>query len=152
MMNLDQQIKTLTKDAPNDPEMRQITEIFVPVLRRLAGKFRYLEYYVLQTPDQSWVSFTLTHRTQSHVEKTAIYAFPSPNDVATVLPDLDLSGLSPVPIGIVDLLFQFYALHLGESLVLFDTSENTEKAVELRRSEFEDLLQASVDPLPPDIA
>jgi hypothetical protein len=153
MMNLDQQIKNLTKDAPNDPEMRQITETFVPVLRRLAGKFRYLEYYVLQTPDQGWVSFTLNHRTQSHVEKTAIYAFPSPNHVATVLPDTDLSGLSIVPIGIVDLLFQFYALNLGESLVLFDTSENTEKAVELGRSEFEYLLRESVDPpLPPDIA
>jgi hypothetical protein len=152
MMNLDQQIKNLTKDAPNDPEMRQITETFVPVLRRLAGKFRYLEYYVLQTPDQGWVSFTLNHRTQSHVEKTAIYAFPSPNHVATVLPDTDLSGLSIVPIGIVDLLFQFYALNLGESLVLFDTSENTEKAVELGRSEFEYLLRGSMDPLPPDIA
>jgi hypothetical protein len=152
MMNLDQQIKTLTKDAPNDPEMRQITETFVPVLRQLAGKFRYLEYYVLQTPDQQWVSFTLNHRTQSHVEKTVIYAFPSPNDVATVLPSLDLSGLSRVPIGIIDLLFQFYALNLGESLVLFDTSENTEKGVELGRSEFEQLLQQSVDPLPPDIA
>jgi hypothetical protein len=152
MMNLDQQIKTLTKDAPNDPEMRQITETFVPVLRQLAGKFRYLEYYVLQTPDQQWVSFTLNHRTQSHVEKTVIYAFPSPNDVATVLPSLDLSGLSRVPIGIIDLLFQFYALNLGESLVLFDTSENTEKAVELSRSEFEQLLRQSVDPLPPDIA
>jgi hypothetical protein len=152
MMNLDQQIKTLTKDAPNDPEMRQITETFVPVLRRLAGKFRYLEYYVLQTPDQQWVSFTLNHRTQSHVEKTVIYAFPSPNDVATVLPSLDLSGLSRVPIGIIDLLFQFYALNLGESLVLFDTSENTEKGVELCRSEFEYLLRESLDPLPPDIA
>lgn len=151
-MNLDQQIKTLTKDAPNDPEMRQITETFVPVLRRLAGKFRYLEYYVLQTPDQQWVSFTLNHRTQSHVEKTVIYAFPSPNDVATVLPSLDLSGLARVPIGIIDLLFQFYALNLGESLVLFDTSENTEKGVELCRSEFEYLLRESLDPLPPDIA
>jgi hypothetical protein len=152
MMNLDQQIKTLTKDAPNDPEMRQITETFVPVLRRLAGKFRYLEYYVLQTPDQQWVSFTLNHRTQSHVEKTVIYAFPSPNDVATVLPSLDLSGLSRVPIGIIDLLFQFYALNLGESLVLFDTGENTETGVELRRSEFEKLLRQSADPLPPNIA
>jgi hypothetical protein len=152
MMNLDQQIKTLTKDAPNDPEMRQITETFVPVLRRLAGKFRYLEYYVLQTPDQQWVSFTLNHRTQSHVEKTVIYAFPSPNDVATVLPSLDLSGLSRVPIGIIDLLFQFYALNLGESIVLFDTGENTETGVELRRSEFEKLLRQSADPLPPNIA
>jgi hypothetical protein len=98
------------------------------------------------------VSFTLTHRTQSHGEKTAIYAFPSPNDVVALLPALDLSGLSPVPIGIIDLLFQFYALNLGESLVLFDTSENTEEGVELPRSTFEQLLRQSVDPLPPDIA
>lgn len=152
MMNLDQQIEALIKDAPNDPEMRQITETFAPVLRQIAGKFRYPEYYVLQSPDRGWVNFTLNHRTQSHVEKTIIYAFPSLNDVSNVIPAADLSELSTVPIGIVDLLFQFYALNLGESLVLFDTVGNTEQAIEVPRSEFDVLLRQSVDPLPPNIA
>ncbi|MBE9028174.1 hypothetical protein IQ266_00200 [filamentous cyanobacterium LEGE 11480] len=152
MKTLDQQIKNLIKDAPNDPEMRQITETFAPVLKEIASKFRYLEYYVLQTPDQAWVSFTLNHRTQSHVEKTIIYAFPSLEDVSRSIAPQDLSALSVVSIGIIDLLFQFYALNLGEGLVLFDTPGNTEKAIEIPRTEFDVLLRQSMDPLPPNIA
>jgi hypothetical protein len=148
MMNLDQQIKALIKDAPNDPEMRQITETFVPVLRHLAGKFRYPEYYVLQTSDHAWVSFTLNHRTQCHVEKTVIYAFPDPNHAATILTGTDLSALSPIPIGLIDLLFQFYALNLAMELVVFDTAENTESPIVIARGEFEGLLQQLTDPMP----
>lgn len=152
MMNLDQQIEALINDAPNDPEMRQITETFAPVLQQIASKFRYSEYYVLQTPDQAWVSFTLNHRTQSHVEKTVVYAFPSLEAVAQVVEREDLSALSTIKIGIIELLFQFYALNLGESLVLFDTVANTERAIELPRSEFDVLIQQALDPLPPNIA
>ncbi len=152
MMNLNQQIETLIKDAPNDPEMRQITETVAPVLRRMASKFRYLEYYVLHTPDQGWVSFTLTHRTQSHIERKVIYAFSSSKDINDVISETDLSGLSVVSIGIIDLLFQFYALNLGDSLVVFDTPKNTESACEIPRQEFDALLRQSLDPIPPDIA
>jgi hypothetical protein len=146
MMNLDQQIKALVQDAPNDPEMRQITETFVPVLRQLAGKFRYPEYFVLQSPDHAWVSFTLNHRTQSHVEKTAIYAFPDANVAAKILAGMDLSALSLSPIGLIDLLFQFYALNLGMELVVFDTVENTERPIVVSRSEFDGLLTDLQDP------
>jgi hypothetical protein len=132
--------------------MRHITEAFAPVLRRIASKFRHLEYYVLHTSDQGWVSFTLTHRTQSHVEKKVIYAFSSPQDITHVISEADLAGLSVIPIGIVDLLFQFYALNLGDSLVVFDTPGNMEKAGEIPRQEFDALLRQSLDPLPPDIA
>lgn len=152
MMNLNQQIETLIKDAPNDPEMRQITETIAPVLRRIASKFRYLEYYVLHTSDHGWVSFTLTHRTQSHIEKKVIYAFSSPKDVNDVISETDRAGLSVVSIGIIDLLFQFYALNLGDSLVVFDTPKSTGKAFEILRQEFDAVLRQSLDPIPPDIA
>jgi hypothetical protein len=143
---LDQQIQILLKDAPNDPEMRQITEIFIPVLRRLASKFRYTEYYVLQSSDQGWVSFDLSYRTQSHVEKTAIYAFSSADDVALSISTQDLQGLVVESIGIVDLLFQFFAFHLAQSLVVFEVPNDPKQAIELARRDIEHLVKLSLDP------
>jgi hypothetical protein len=143
---LDQQIQNLLKDAPSDPEMRQITEIFVPVLRQLAGKFRYTEYYVLQSPDDGWVSFDLSYRTQSNVEKTVIYAFSSIEDVSLRISTQDLADLAIAPVGIVDLLFQFFAFNLGDSLVVFEVPGDAAKAIELTRSAFQALIKLSLDP------
>jgi hypothetical protein len=155
-MNLDeqiaQQIQVFLQDAPDDPEMRQITEIFIPVLTRISSKLRYPEYHILHTQDQEWVSFTLTHRTQSHVEKTVIYAFSSPEDVRLSISAQDLTGLSVVVVGVIPLLFQFFSLNLGDAIVFFDQPGNVETGVEISRAEFEQELRRSLDPPPSNIA
>jgi hypothetical protein len=152
MMNLTEQLEALFNNAPDDPEIRQITEIFVPVLRRISSKLRYLEYHVLQTADHDWVSFTLNYRTQSHVEKTVIYAFSSPKNVSLSISAQDLEGLSVISIGIIDLLFQFFTLNLGDSLIFFEDATNPERGIEISRQEFQQLLREYVDPIDPNIA
>jgi hypothetical protein len=141
-----QQIQVFLQDAPDDPEMRQITETFIPVLTRISSKLRYSEYHILHTQDQEWVSFTLTHRTQSHVEKTVIYAFSSPEDVRLSISAQDLSELSVVSIGIIPLLFQFFSLNLGDAIVFFEPAGNIETGVEISRTEFEQELRRLLDP------
>jgi hypothetical protein len=152
MMNLEGQIQALLQNAPDDREMRQITEIFVSVLRQFASKLRHIEYHVLQTMDQDWVSFTLNYRTQSDVEKTVIYAFSSAEDVSLSISAEDLADLTIVRLGIIALLFQFFTLNLGETIVFFDQPGQLDQGIEFSRREFEQALRQSVDPPPTDIA
>jgi hypothetical protein len=152
IMNLEEQIQALLQNAPDDREMRQITEFFAPVLRQLTSNLQYTTYHVLQTPDQDWVCFTLNHRTQSHVEKTVVYAFSSAKDVSLSISAQDRAGLSVVAIGIIELLFQFFTLNLGDSLICFDQPGHPDRAIEISRREFEQALQKNVDPTPPNIA
>lgn len=144
-MNLDQQVQALLQDAPDDPEMRQITRIFIPVLKSLAAKRRHLQYYVLQTESGEWVRLSLINRTQSNREKTVIYAFSTIEDAKmSIEPGQDIP-CNPVPVAVIDLLFKFFAFNLGESLVFFEKPGDRLKGVEVPRSEFEDALYGSSD-------
>jgi hypothetical protein len=150
MMNLDQQVQALIQDAPDDPEMRQITRIFIPMLKRLASRRGHLQYHVVQTDAGEWLRLSLVNRTQSSQEKTAIYAFSTAEDAKRSIE----SGQSPpcdaVQVAVIDLLFKFFALNLGDSLVFFETPGNRTKGFTVSRSDFEDALYESK--LPPDIA
>jgi hypothetical protein len=147
MMNLDQQIQALLQDAPDDPEMRQITRIFIPVLKSLAAKRHHLQYYVLQTESGEWLRLSLINRTQSNREKTVVYAFSTVEDAKmSVEPGQD-PRCSPVPVAVIDLLFKFFAFNLGDSLVFFEKPGDRIKGLELPRSEFEAALYGDADDL-----
>jgi hypothetical protein len=152
MMDLDQQIQVLLQDAPNDPEMRQITEMFAPILKQFASKLGHLHYYVAQTLDQNWVSVTLSHRTQPNVEKNVLYAFSTLQDVSLDLYPQDTENLVAVPIRVIDLLFQFFALNLADSIIFFDIPGNIINGVEVSRMEMEQALLDRRNRLPPDVA
>jgi hypothetical protein len=147
MMNLDQQIQALLQDAPNDPEMRQITRIFIPVLKSLAAKRRHLQYYVLQTESGEWLRLSLINRTQSNREKTVVYAFSTVEDAKMSVETGQDPRCSPVPVAVIDLLFKFFAFNLGDSLVFFEKPGDRIKGVELSRSEFEAALYGEADDL-----
>jgi hypothetical protein len=152
MTDLDQQIQVLLQDAPNDPEMRQITEKFAPVLKQFASKLGHLHYYVVQTLDQSWVSVTLSHRTQPSVEKNVLYAFSTLQDVSVDLYSQDTENLVAVPMPVIALLFQFFALNLADSIIFFDVSGDISSGVEVSRMEIEQALRDALNRLPPDVA
>jgi hypothetical protein len=145
MMTLDQQVQALLQDAPDDPEMRQITRIFIPVLKSLAGKRRHLQYFVLQTDSGEWVRLSLINRTQSNREKTVVYAFSTVEDAEMSVEIGQDPRCNAVPVAVIDLLFKFFAFNLGESLVFFEKPGDRVKGVEVPRSEFEEALYGSSD-------
>jgi hypothetical protein len=147
MMTLDQQVQALLQDAPDDPEMRQITRIFIPVLKSLAGQRRHLQYFVLQTESGEWVRLSLINRTQSNREKTVVYAFSTIEDAKMSVETGQDPPCSPVAVAVIDLLFKFFAFNLGESLVFFEKPGDRIKGVELPRSEFENALYRDSDDL-----
>ena len=151
-MDLDQQIQVLLQDAPDDPEMRQITEMFAPVLKQFASKLGHLHYYIVQTLDQSWVSVTLSHRTQPGVEKNVLYAFSTLQDVSVELYSQHTENLVAILIPVIDLLFQVFALNLADSIIFFDVAGDTSSGVEVSRMEIEQVLRATLSGLPPNLA
>lgn len=144
-MTLDQQVQALLQDAPNDPEMRQITQIFIPMLKSLAGQRRHLQYFVAQTESGEWLRLSLINRTQSKQEKTVVYAFSTMEDANSLLDAEQDPPCQAVSIGLIDLLFKFFALNLGESLIFFEQPGDCQKGVEVRRSDFEDALYDASD-------
>ncbi len=137
MMNLDRQVQALIQDAPDDPEMRQITRVFIPILKRLASRRGHLQYHVVQTEAGEWLRLSLINRTQSGQEKTAIYAFSTAEDAERSIEPGQNPPCITAPIAVIDLLFKFFALNLGDSLIFFETPGNRTKGVTVSRSDFE---------------
>lgn len=68
-MDLDQQIRDLIENAPQDGSTPTLVEAIAPVLKLLASRLRHPEYYVAQTLDQEWAVTTLENRTQPEQQK-----------------------------------------------------------------------------------
>ncbi|MGI0492803.1 hypothetical protein ACN4EG_13550 [Alkalinema pantanalense CENA528] len=150
-MSIEQQIDALIQDAPNDGEMRQLLKTVGPVLQRFAGQLRHLSYYIAQTSDAdrdnlAWVKVTLTHRTQSNVEKTVIYGFSDPKDVTARVLGHDIPHLGSVEIPVIDLLFQVWALNLCDSMIFFEMPGNCQNGTEISRSAIDAAIQRQLHP------
>lgn len=140
-MDLDQQLQALIAGAPQDGSTPQMVESIAPVLKAIAQRLRHLQYYVVQTLDQSWVMLTLNHRTQSEAEKNVIYAFPTLKDVSLSPFDLTDPNLIALPIPVTHILFQMLAMHQADSTIFFETPGNATIGTEVQRSELEAQLQ-----------
>lgn len=157
-MDLKAQIRSLIDNAPHDGITPQLITAIAPVLRAIAQKLRYSQYYILQNSKSEWVFTTLSHRTNSRLEKQVIYAFPTLED-ATATPS---AGLDPqvlaTAIPVTHILFQLLALEPVDSIVFLETPGTTTKAVEIQRVELQKLIQQQLQnhkpsrQVPPDIA
>ncbi|MBV8885541.1 MAG: hypothetical protein JO235_16315 [Chroococcidiopsidaceae cyanobacterium CP_BM_RX_35] len=157
-MDLDQQIQELIDNAPQDGVIPQLVAAIAPGLKLLAGKLHHSQYYVLQNLEQDWVLTTISHRTQSGVEKRVIYAFPSLQAVPTsMIAALD-SQVIAVSIAVTHILFQMVALETVDSTVFFETPGDLTHGIEIRREDIQNLIQLQIkqntptNHLPPDIA
>ncbi len=148
-MDLDQQTQALVEGAPQDGSTPQLIESVAPVLKTLAHRLRHLQYYVMQTLDDSWVMITLGHRTQSEAEKNVIYAFPTLKDVAAGPFTLSDPNVIAVPVPVMEILFQMLAMTSIYSIIFFETPGNVTVGTEVQRAELETLihqfLQSQVD-------
>lgn len=160
-MDLDQQIQALVEGAPQDGSTPQLIESIAPVLKTLAHRLQHLQYYVMQTLDDSWVMITLGHRSQTEVEKNVVYAFPTLKDVAAGPFALSDPNVIAVPVPVMEILFQMLAMTSIYSIIFFETPGNVTIGTEVQRAELETLihqfLQSQVDAdaqvnIPSDIA
>jgi hypothetical protein len=152
-MEIDAQIQLLIDNAPQDGETPQLLVMSIaPVLRAIAQKLRYSEYYIQQSLSGNWVLTTLSHKTNPQIEKQVIYAFPRLQDVSLFSP----AGLNPQmvahPIPVTHILFQLLALEPVDSIVFWETPSPTSNAIEISRQELQSLIQQQIRQVPPHIA
>ncbi|MGD1702186.1 MAG: hypothetical protein F6K22_08010 [Okeania sp. SIO2F4] len=159
-MDLEQQIQTLIKNAPEDGNTPKIVEAITPALKLLAQQLKHLQYYILQTYTQNWVLTTLGHRSQSELEKRVIYAFPTLKDASSSISE---DNVVATPMPVIHILFQMIAIQPLDSLVFFEKPGDLTKATEVKREDVQKLIsiylrqyQASSSSnsskIPPDIA
>ncbi len=168
-MDLEQQIQTLIKNAPQDGNTPQIVEAITPALKLLAQQLKHLEYYILQTYTQDsaglpkgehWVLTTLGHRSQSELEKRVIYAFSTLKDASSSISE---DNVVATPMPVIHILFQMIAIQPLDSLVFFEKPGDLTTATEVKREDVQKLIsiylrqyQASSssnsNKIPPDIA
>lgn len=157
-MNLEQQIQMLIDQAPQDGQTPAAVRAIAPILKQVAQRLRQEEYYLLQTLDQRWQVTTLSHRTESDLSKTVLYAFARQEDAAAHAGRR--SALLAAPIPVLSLLFQLLALKGVDSVIFLDTPGDQQTGVEIQRQEIESLIQTQLQRsrpqpgsrLPPDLA
>lgn len=157
-MNIKAQIQSLIDNAPQDGITPQLVAAIAPVITKIAQKLRFSQYYILQNPQDDWVLTTLSNCTNPQFQKQVIYAYPTLQDVSTT----SGVGLGPqmiaAPIGVIEILFQIVALEPVDSIIFFDTPGTTAKAVEIKRSQVQNMIKQSLQQnrrspnIPPDIA
>ncbi len=159
--DLDQQLRSLIDNAPQDGSTPQLVESIAPVLKLVAQRLRHSQYYIVQTLDQRWVMLTLANRTNTQEEKNVIYAFPSLKDVSSSSYNLSDPNLIALPVPVIHILFQMLSMHPNLSTIFFETPGNATIGTEVQRSELEALIhefwqdQADARPqsnIPSDIA
>ncbi|MBW4643692.1 MAG: hypothetical protein KME23_12000 [Goleter apudmare HA4340-LM2] len=157
-MDLETQIRLLIDHAPHDGITPQLITAIAPVLKAIAQKLRYPQYYILQSSKSDWILTTLSNRANPELEKHVIYAFPTLQDATlTSSAGLDPQGIATA-IPVTHILFQLVALDPVDSIVFFETPGTTTNAIEIRRFELQKLIQQqllhnqSSRQAPPDIA
>ncbi len=161
---LDQQIKALIQQAPDDGVTATLIAIIAPLLKQTANSLRYPEYHVLQGRDEGWIVTTLSNRTQPSVEKSVIYAFSTRENAQEHESGHHDDETLIVSVPIIHMLFQLIALQTVHSVIFFDQNDSPSQGVEIRCGNFRQQVQAQLSAhrtqiqstgpsnLPPDIA
>lgn len=156
-MDLDQQLRILVEEAPQDGSTPEAIAAIAPLLKQIALQLRHREYYIRQSLDQQWMLTELVHRGQTESTKTVIYAFPTLNDAASGAKGAQDPRLMALPVPITHILFQMMALEGVDSVIFVETPGEPSSGVEVQRAILQSLIReqlAQPNPLtiPPDIA
>jgi hypothetical protein len=162
-MDIDQQIKYLIENAPQDGRTGKIVQAIAPALKYLALQLRHPQYYIRALANREWLLTTLSNRANPGVEKRVIYAYPTLQDVHGD-PNMAMDqGAIALPVPVTHILFQMVAMDRVNSIVFFETPGNLTNGTEVKRDDMQQLIQlylqqghltkpAQSNNLPPDIA
>jgi hypothetical protein len=156
-MDIDQQVKALIENAPQDGSTPTAIEAIAPALKIIAAKLKHSQYYVLQNLDQQWVMTTLNHRSDASLSKNVIYAFPTLKDVAQGPFALNDPQLLALPVPVINILFQMMAMKPVDSVVFFESSGDAKNGIEVNRKDLQGLVQVYLQKgqtvgVPPNLA
>lgn len=140
-MDLETQIQLLINNAPNDGVTPHLVAAIAPVILAIAQKLRHSQYHILQDGEGSWVLTTLSKRGNPGIEKRVVYAFPTIQDVSLISPAGLDPHLTPKIVPATHILFQLVALEPVDSIVFFETPGKTTHSYEVKRSQFQKLIQ-----------
>lgn len=146
-MNLEQQMQALIDNAPQDGQTPMIMEAIAPVLKHFADRLQHSQYYILQSPHQSWLVTTLSNRNQPELEKNVIYAFTTPQDSLSFQPNSQPQNQFQNPvlaIPVLQILFQIFALTMVDSVIFFEVPGNTVNGTEVRRQDLATAIQSQL--------
>lgn len=141
MDELQQQIQALIQDAPEDGVTGPTVQAIAPVLTTFASRLKHRQYYILQTLSESWVMTTLNSRQQPKTRKNVLYAFPTLQDAASDPLTFKDPQIMAIPTPVIRILFQILALKSLDSVIFFDTPGNLKQGTEVRRQDFQALVQ-----------
>lgn len=157
-MNLDAQVRDLIDNAPQDGTTPGLIEAIAPVLKMFATRLRHSQYYVEQSLQKGWVINVVEHPSAPGVQKKIMYAFPTLKDLSLNSTSHKDPQMIALPFPVVHLLFQLAAVENLDSIVFFETPENTGIGTEVQKSEMQAAIrthlhaQSVTSTIPPDIA
>ncbi|WP_024546018.1 hypothetical protein [Picosynechococcus sp. NKBG15041c] len=137
-MDLDQQLRCLIEQAPQDGTMPRVMEqAIAPVLKTFAGHLKAQEYYVCQSLGGDWLVTTLAHRTDPQRTKTVVYGFET-LALAQQSQGVDTNpSLVALAVPVTHLLFKLFSLAAVESVIFSET----QGSIEIRRQELQQAIQ-----------
>lgn len=144
-MNLDEQLQTLIDQAPNHGIPKIVMEkAVIPPLQLFALQLQHPKYYLLQTPDQSWIITTLiSQNTPLAEEKRVIYAFSKEKD-AQNFQGISQSPLKIVSLPVTHLLFQLFSVNEIDSMIFMETAGNLEQGKEIQRANLQKMIYQEI--------
>jgi len=143
-MNLDQQLKILIKNAPQDGVTPLVIEKAVaPVLKSFAQQLEHLEYYILQNFQKNWVVTTLQNRATPQLEKKVIYAFTTLQDGNNFQGKND-PNIIATPFPVTHIIFQLFAMKEVDSLVFFEQVGNLTTGTEIHQKDLQNHIQTQL--------
>ncbi|MDJ0531667.1 MAG: hypothetical protein QNJ70_04080 [Xenococcaceae cyanobacterium MO_207.B15] len=146
-MDLKPQLQILIDDAPNHGLSSVVIEkAIAPVLEILAQQLEHLEYYILQNLSDEWVVYSISEQDQNQSPKRVIYVFSAVQDAGSFQGQQD-PNIIAVPLPITHILFRLFSLSSIDSMVFFTQPGNLNTAIELKRSDLQNLIQQQLQQL-----
>jgi hypothetical protein len=142
-MDIDQQIQELIANAPSDGKTPTLVRAIAPALKDIAGRLNQLEYYVVKTSDDAWVTTTLRKRKNPSVEKKVVYAYPTLADARRSSIHPEHADVLATVIPVTHILFQMLAMKTVNSTVFFEQPGQASPAIEVSKQQLVDAVQAA---------
>ena len=140
-MNVDEQKQDLISQAAQYGVPVEAMTAIVAILEKAADQFQHQTYYIPQSMNNEWIATTLSSREQPSQQKTIVYAFADLNDVSINTPTTGDMQLVALPVPLLHILFQIFALQTIDGVVFLDTPGDISTGIEVPRADIQSLIQ-----------